>query len=139
MIEKVHQHILDELQQGSRTDTIFVVTAVLFNLIILAINSAVASGAASARPSSSANFVLASFILGAIIVNGVAIIALYTGKNTRGKLLSGLLSMYKDNKVDKYYDPSILSNYGKRYLLFTAVIACLALISIIVPLFIRFI
>ena len=138
MIDKVHQHIVNELQQSSRTDTIFVITAVLFNLIVLAINSAVASSATSEKPNSSDDFVLVIFILGSIIVNSVAIAALYTGKNTRSKLHQGLLSMYKDNDVDKYYDASLLSNYGKRYFLFTAVITCLVIISIIVPLFIRF-
>jgi len=138
MIEKVHQHIVNELQQSSRTDTIFVVTAVLFNLIVLAINSSVASSAASEKASSSDDFVLIVFIIMAIIVNSIAVAALYTGKNTRNKLLQGLLSMYRDNEVDKYYDSSLLNNYGKRYFLFTSVILCLAITSIIVPLVIRF-
>jgi hypothetical protein len=138
MIEKVHQHIVNELQQSSRTDTIFVVTAVLFNLIVLAINSSVASSAASEKASSSDDFVLIVFIIMAIIVNSIAIKALFTGKNTRNKLLQGLLSMYRDNEVDKYYDSSLLNNYGKRYFLFTAVILCLAVTSVIVPIVIRF-
>jgi hypothetical protein len=138
MIEKVHQHIVNELQQSSRTDTIFVVTAVLFNLIVLAINSAVASDAVSEKASSSDDFVLVVFIIMAIIVNSIAIAALYTGKNTRNKLLQGLLSMYRDNEVDKYYDSSLLTSYGKRYFFFTLVILCLAITSVIVPLVIRF-
>ncbi len=138
MIEKVHQHIVNELQQSSRTDTIFVITAVLFNLIVLGINSAVAGEAVSEKPSSSADFVLIVFLLMLIVVNSIAIVALYTGKYTRNKLLQGLLSMYRDNEVDKYYDSTLLTNYGKRYFLFTAVILCLAVTSVIVPLFIRF-
>ena len=42
MIERVHEHILTELQQNTRTDTIFIITAILINLITLAINSEVA-------------------------------------------------------------------------------------------------
>ena len=139
MLERVHQHIVGELQQGSKTDTIFVVTAVLFNLIVLAVNSGVAENATSEKASSSADFVLTTFILMAILVNAIAIAALYTGKTTRKKLLEGLLSMYRDNEVDKYYDASLLTNYGKRYFLFTAVILCLALTSIVIPLIIRLI
>ena len=138
MIEKVHQHIVNELQQSSRTDTIFVVTAVLFNLIVLAINSGVASSAASEKANSSDDFVLIVFIIMAIIENSIAIAALHTGKNTRNKLLQGLLTMYRDNEVDKYYDSSLLTNYNKRYFSFTAVIACLVIMSILVPVFIRF-
>ena len=38
----------------------------------------------------------------------------------------------------KYYDPSLMSNYGIRYQLFAAVIGMLALTAIVVPLIIRF-
>ena len=33
--------------------------------------------------------------------------------------------MYRDNEVDRYYDPSLVSNYGVRYLLFGSVIVSL--------------
>ena len=138
MIEKVHQHILDELNQSSRTDTIFVITAVLFNLIILAVNSGVATSAVSENAKSSDDFLIVIFIFMNLIVNGIAIAALTTGKNTRNKLLLGLFNMYKDNNVEKYYDMSLLSNYSKRYVLFTAVLICLAAVAIIVPISIRF-
>jgi hypothetical protein len=138
MIDKIHQHIMNDLQQSSRTDTIFVVTAVIFNLIVLAINSSVASTAASEKASSSDDFVLIAFIIMAIIVNSISIVALYAGKNARNKLLQGLLSMYRDNEVDKYYDFSLLTDYSKRYFLFTAIVLCLAITSVIVPLVIRF-
>jgi len=137
MIEKVHQHIIDELQQSSRTDTIFVITAVVFNLIVLAINSAVAGNAVSEHAKASDDFILSVFILMTLVVNIIAIRALSTGKNTRGKLLQGLISMYKDNNVDKYYDISLLSNYDKRYFSFTVVILSIAATAIVVPLVIR--
>ena len=46
--------------------------------------------------------------------------------------------MYRDNDVDKYYEPSLISNYGARYLLFAGVVAILAVTAIVVPLIIRF-
>ena len=138
MIEKVHQHIVNELQQSARTDTIFIVTAILFNLIVLATNSSLAGSAVSNNAKSSDDLVLIAFIIMSIIVNSISIAALYTGKNTRKKLLQGLLSMYRDNKVDQYYDVSLLTNYGKRYFFFTAVITCLAIMSVLVPLLVRF-
>jgi len=137
MIEKVHQHIVNELQQSSRTDTIFVITAVLFNLIVLAINSAVAGDAVSKNPNPSSDFVLIIFIIMSVIVNFVAITALLAGKDTRKKLLNGLISMYRDNNVDKYYDSSLLKGYSSRYFFFSIVIISLALTSIAVPLVIR--
>jgi hypothetical protein len=137
MLEQVHEHIVSELQQNSRTDTIFVVTAIAFNLIVLGINSAVAGEAASARSGSSNDLILGVFILMSLLVNCIAVIALNFGRQNREKLLNGLLAMYQDNNVIQYYDVSLLSGYGKRYMLFTGVILCLALTSIAVPLIIR--
>ena len=134
MLEQVHQHIINELQQSARTDTIFVVTAVFFNLILLGVNWIVAG---ESKNRGVYDFVLTIFIALTLLVNGLAIAALYTGNGTRNKLLQGLLSMYRDNDVDRYYDTSLLTNYGKRYFLFIGVILCLAITSIIVPLVIR--
>jgi len=40
MIEYVHKHITSELNQNTRTDTIFILTSIFLNLITLAVNSA---------------------------------------------------------------------------------------------------
>ncbi len=39
MIEHIHKHITSELQQNTRTDIIFILAAILLNLITLAVNS----------------------------------------------------------------------------------------------------
>jgi hypothetical protein len=115
--------------------------AIVFNLIVLGINSAVSSTASSNGPYGSYNLgadvVLGVFILMTLLVNAIAVAGLYVGSQTRGKLLAGLITMYVDNQVDKYYDKSLVSNYGIRYLLFGAVIILLALTAIVVPLVIR--
>ena len=41
MIEHVHKHITTELQQNTKTDTIFILTSILLNLVALGVNSAV--------------------------------------------------------------------------------------------------
>jgi len=141
MLERLHEHIVNELGHSSRTDTIFIVVAILFNLIVLGINSATSSAAVENRnsgsASSAADVVLVVFILMTLLVNAIAVAGLYVGRQTRGKLLAGLITMYADNQVDKYYDRSLVSNYGTRYLLFGAVIILLALTAIVVPLIIR--
>ena len=137
MLNKVHDHLSSELQQNTRTDTIFVVTAIIFNLIVLAINSAIASEAVSENANPANDLILAVFIIMSILVNGISVFALQMGKKNRKKLIRGLLEMYKDNKVAKYYDKELLSSYEKRYLLFTAIILCLAVTGIAVPLIIR--
>lgn len=139
MLGNMHQHIVEELQQSARTDTVFVVTAVIFNLVVLAVNAGVASDAASNGTNTAANDVtLVIFMLMTILVNSIAVIALNTGKQTRSKLLNGVLHMYADEGIDKYYDSSLLMNYNRRYVLFIGVILCLAATAVLVPLVIRF-
>jgi hypothetical protein len=139
MLKQVHEHITSELRQNTRTDTIFVVTAIAFNLIVLAINSSVASEASSDYPEASSDVILVVFIIMGLLINTISVVGLNFGKNNRIKLIRGLLDMYKDNEVAKYYDENLLSTYGKRYLLFIGVIISLGLTGIIVPLIIRFV
>ena len=134
MIEKVHQHIVNELQQGARTDTIFMVTAVLFNFIILGFTLAIAANPISENAKQSDHSVIMVLLVMTIMINIIVNVALLTGKNNRNKLLGGLLAMYRDNQVAKYYDSSLLFGYGKRYLLFTAVLICLTVTIILVAL-----
>ena len=139
MLGQVHDHIVRELSESSRTDTIFVLTAIVFNLIVLAINSGVSTAATEEEGSAvTYDLLLAVFIAMTVLLNIVAVTALIMGRRNRHILISGLVSMYRDNEVDKYYDPSLMSNYGVRYLLFAGVIATLAAASIIAPLIIRF-
>lgn len=139
MLNQVHEHIVKELGESSRTDTIFVLTAILFNLIVLAINSGVSTAAAEEDGSTATyDIILAIFIVMTILLNIVAVAALMLGRRTRQTLIKGLVAMYQDNEVDRYYDPSLMSNYGLRYILFGGVIATLAITAIAVPLIIRF-
>jgi uncharacterized membrane protein len=128
MIKRVHQHIIEELQQNTRTDTIFIVTSILLNLLTLAVNSGIAQGKSANR-----TIVMLIFVTLTIVVNLVVIVGLLKGKQTRSTLLSGLIKMYKDQGVDGYYDSSLLSHYSTRYNLFILVVVFIGLIAIIVP------
>ena len=138
MLGQVHDHIVKELGDSSRTDTIFVLTAIVFNLIVLGINSSVSLGATAEDETFTYDLVLAAFVVLTISVNVIAVAAMGLGRRTRRMLLDGVVAMYRDNDVDKYYDPSMASNYGTRYLLFTGVIVTLAATAIVVPFIIRF-
>ena len=131
MIERVHKHIVEELQQNARTDTVFIVAAILLNLIALGINSAVASGR---NNDATTWIVLVTFAVLVIVVNFVTEIGLIKGRQTRIKLLNGLLKMYKDQGVEGYYDASLLSNYNTRYNLFLLTVIVTGLIALVVPL-----
>ena len=135
MIERVHEHIIAELQQNTRTDTIFILTAILLNLITLAVNSAVASGSNTETTPTIIMFLFVSLI---IVVNFVVVLGLIKGRETRQKLVNGLLKMYKDQGVEGYYDVSLLGNYNTRYSLFILAVVFTGIIAVVVPFVIRF-
>ncbi len=134
MIERVHEHIITELQQNTRTDTIFIITAILLNLVTLAVNSIVAAESAQSVTTTIVMFMFVSLL---IVVNVVVIFGLLKGRQTRSKLINGLLKMYKDQGVEGYYDASLLSNYNTRYNLFILVVVFIGLIAIVLPFVIR--
>ena len=133
MIERVHEHIIGELGTNTRTDTIFVLTAILLNLITLGINS----GIASSRSNGTQTIVMFTFVVLIIVVNLVAEIGLIRGRQMRKKLLDGLLKMYRDQGVEGYYDPTLLSDYTTRYNLFMLAVLVTGLIAIVIPFIIR--
>jgi len=134
MIEHVHNHITSELQQNTRTDIIFILTSIFLNLITLAINSGMVE---KSRTDTSQLIVMFIFVALIVVVNIVVIFGLMKGKQTREKLLNGLISMYEDQNVAKYYDRSLLSNYNIRYNLFIMVVLFTGIIATVVPFVLR--
>jgi hypothetical protein len=133
MIERVHEHITSELSTNARTDTVFVIMAILLNLITLGINS----GIAASSSSGTRTIVMFTFVALIIVVNFVAEIGLIRGRVMRRKLLEGLLKMYKDQGVEGYYDPSLIGDYRVRYNLFLVAVIFTGLVALIIPFIIR--
>ena len=129
MIEKVHDHIIDELDTNTRTDLIFVLTGIVLNLIILGINSAIASGGGDGATIT----IFGALVVLLLVVNLVVEVGLIKGRGTRKKLLDGILKMYKDQNVEGYYDPSLLGDYRVRYNLFMLVVLAFGLTALIIP------
>ncbi len=129
MIEHVHEHILDEIRTNTKTDTIFVLSSILLNLVTLAVNSAIGSEDHPNYP------IMAIFTILILVVNTVAIFGLMKGRVTRERLTEGLLRIYIDNGVDGYYDRTLLESYKTRYLLFILVVISTGVVSAVVPYF----
>lgn len=134
MIEYVHKHIISELQQNTRTDIIFIITAILLNLLALGINSALAEGSRDETDLFVVMFVIVALVL---VVNTIVIIGLLKGKQTRGRLINGLVKMYDDQNVAGYYDKSLLVNYNTRYNLFILTVVFIGAIAIAIPFIVR--
>jgi hypothetical protein len=136
MIKEIHEHITNELQQNAKTDTVFVLSSVVLNLVVLGINWGVAAPSPDGRQAYT-DVILSILIVAVVVINFLIARALLSGRDMRLKLLAGLIRMYKDNNVDKYYDPSLLSAYSMRYKFFLSVIIILGFITIVAPLLVR--
>jgi hypothetical protein len=134
MLEKVYDHIIMDIKQNTKTDTIFIIVALCLNLISLGVNSAVASDDGLATTITM--FILIALVM---VVNLVVIFGLLRGKETRSKLIHGLLNMYKDQNVDQYYDASIITNYDKRYLLFILAVVFTGFTAVMIPLILHYV
>jgi hypothetical protein len=134
MLEQIHKHIISELQQNTRTDTIFILSSIMLNLITLGINSGMVE---KSRTDNSLLAAMFMFVILIIMVNIVAIVGLVKGRQTRVKLVEGLLKMYRDQNIEKYYDVSLLGNYNVRYNLFIMVVCFTGIIAIAVPFILR--
>jgi hypothetical protein len=134
MIEQVHRHIISELEQNARTDTVFVLTAIILNLVTLGINSGLSR---SGDNNSTATIVMFTFVALLVVINFVAEVGLLRGRQMRQKLMNGLLRLYKDNGVDGYYDPSLLGDYRMRYNLYILAVLFTGIVAIVVPFILR--
>ena len=128
MIERVHEHLLDELKTNTRTDTIFIITAILLNIVAASINAAVAEG-----NDLSDTLIFVIFVVLVLVINTVVFFGLSKGKQTRQKLLEGLIRLYKDQEVSGYYDSDILGTYNFRYILFTTVVIATGIAALAIP------
>jgi hypothetical protein len=134
MIEQVHRQIVSELEQNARTDTVFVLTAIVLNFVTMGINSGLSR---SGDNNSTSTIVMFTFVALLIVINFVAEVGLLRGRQMRQKLMNGLLRLYKDNGVDGYYDASLLGDYRMRYNLYILAVLFTGIVAIIVPFIIR--
>jgi len=139
MLTQLHDHMVGEVQQSARTDTVFFITGVLFNLIVLGVNWAVAQPHGAEGHSATNDAILGVLIVVTVAINALALRALSSGKDRMQRLLGGLAAIYTDAGVDKYYDPALRASYRSRYTAFMGVLGMLAAAALAVPLLQRLI
>lgn len=77
MLEQLHKHITAELNQNARTDIIFLLAAIVLNLILLAVSS---GSIEQSRTKNTFLVVLFIFVVLVILINIVAILDILKGK-----------------------------------------------------------
>lgn len=136
MKEAIHNHLLSELDRTGRSDTIFVLAGVAFNLAVLLINwglsVALTSKNSDAEPETYAVFFL--FMLGSIVISTACILTLNNSRNICLKIHKSLDQLYKDTDVSKYMPENISALGSKRAILSLIVVGGTSSLAILVPL-----
>jgi hypothetical protein len=133
MLPHVHDHIGRELHQVARTDTVFIVVATVFNLIVLSINWNV-GGAINETTGLGQHLMFWILIGGTLIITITAARALTASSATRLALIAGLVRLYADEGIDRYYDGAVAQNYAARSVVFRTILAVLGGFAVVVPL-----
>lgn len=129
MKEKVHEHLLAELALASRSNTTFVISAVLFNIFVLVFSSAIA---AINNPFSITIFGL--LVVSSGIMTTTALKALDKGKQSCDLYHESLLKLYRDSHVSEYWPEAIDGNIEERGNLHERVVVVIGTIAIVIPL-----
>ena len=135
MIEAIHRHLLAELDRAGRSDTIFILSGVSFNLLVLFVNWVQAADIAlSSRGPSAANYLIfLIFMAGALLVTGACLLTLTNSKRMCSEIRSSLSKIYQDSDVAKYL-PTGLSDLGtRRVALSLIIVGGTGLIAVAVP------
>jgi len=147
MKDRLHGEISAELEQTTRTDKTTVIVAIVLNFIFLFANMGFASGVWSENYNFSTpqnpiittefnlNMLMVFIVLaiGTVIFNLLVVRALSKGVERRAKLTEGLVKMYQEEGLDKYYDSSIIEGYKSRYGLYKNIVIILGIMAVLIP------
>jgi hypothetical protein len=105
---------------------------VIFSLTMLAVNTSIA-GLANGSNSFAAYLALLLLLVGTLVVTIVSQRALGRGGITRSLLVAGLVRLYEDQHLTRYYDRAIADNYDQRTASFKTVLMVLGGLAIAIP------
>ncbi|AHC14150.1 hypothetical protein L21SP2_0725 [Salinispira pacifica] len=128
MIEQLHNHMILELKLNERDNSVFVLSGILLNLVILAINSAL-----SGESDPDIFPIMLIFALLSVGYSCIAALGVIRGRRNRLMLTQGLLKMYEDQGLSAYYDHRLIDNYNGRYILLVAALILTGAVSVSVP------
>ena len=136
MIEGIHRHLLSELDRAGRSDTIFVLAGVSFNLLVLFINWVQASNITSSYSDSKQDSIIifAIFLVGTVVVSTACLLTLINSRRICNQCHSALAQIYEDTEVSKYMPQGISALGNKRFILSFVVVGGTGIIAVIVPL-----
>ncbi len=131
MIEVIHKQLMSELDRAGRADTVFVVSGVLFNILVLFVNWAQAS---SMSDGGGNLMIYLLFTAGSLLISCTALLALVNSRRICTTVHASLQQIYVDQDVAQYLPPGLGKLGDKRFILSFIVIGGTGLLAVIIPL-----
>jgi hypothetical protein len=145
MKERIQEQITNELKQASRTDTTITIIAIIVTFVLFGMSYAFASQSVAYDYNVLFNNPTMKFVVWAtaalfvsliaiLVINLYSILALNNSKTRKAKLAESLAKLYQEEGMLQYDAGNISQGYQARSNLFTAIIATVAAVGIIIPL-----
>lgn len=136
MIEAIHKHLLSEIDRAGRSDTIFVLAGVSFNLLVLFINWVQADILSKSHKGLMIDslFIFIIFMVGTLVVSSACLLTLISSRKICNRCHEALMLIYKDMNVSKYMPEGISYLGNKRFILSFIVVSGTSLIAVVIPL-----
>ncbi len=130
MIEAVHKQLMSELDRAGRADTVFVISGVLFNILVLFVNWAQASSVANGRGNL---MIYLLFTAGSLLVSCTSLLALRNSRRICTDLHAALQKIYTDSNVAQYLPPGLSELGSRRFFLSFLVVGGTGTLAILIP------
>ena len=131
MIEAIHKQLTSELDRAGRADTVFVVSGVLFNILVLFVNWLQASSIAEGRGNL---MIYLLFTAGSLLISCTALLALINSRRICNSVHNALQQIYEDHNVAQYLPAGLAALGNKRFILSFIVVGGTGLLAVVIPL-----
>jgi hypothetical protein len=131
MIGAIHQQLMSELDRAGRADTVFIVSGVLFNILVLFVNWVQAASLADGQGNL---MIYLLFTAGSLLISCTALLALINSRRICNSVHASLQKIYVDQDVAHYLPPELSSLGNKRFILSFIVVGGTGLLAVVIPL-----
>ncbi len=142
MKERVHEQLSNELRQASRSDTTISIIAIVVTFILFgiamgftgnAVNYTYMLNSSTAKVSVPATAAVFVSLIVLVVIDVYSIIALNNSKKRKARIVENLARQYQEEGAAQYPVDDIIKGYQARGNLFTAILAALMAMGVILP------
>lgn len=131
MKEAIHKHLLSELDRSNKSDTVFIIAGVAFNLLVLFVNWILGGELSRDRGNI---LIFGLFITGTVVVTTSILLALINSNKICSRIHGALDQLYEDENVSQYMPQGLGALGRKRFVLSFVVVAGTGFLATAIPL-----